>query len=203
MRGEAPEIPMAQLRAQDDNPLVRCVGPTYFAPPEIRANGIATHVRAIGYRRIGQLFGRFLIDDMWGPHLDPLRVADAWWTGPKSIRLRYTQPVALEADDARINISALGPGLGIEYVDETPWTPAVQAVNAVRGRECELDIELAAPPTGYRRRLLIAARPTGAGGNGCLEGARSGIRTRHPFDTDPLDGTALFQWACSEAVDVR
>lgn len=199
-RFEAPDIPIAQLRSQDDNPLVRCVGPTYFAPPEVRDGGVASHVKAVGYRRIGQLVGRFLLDDMWGAHRSPLQVADSSWSGPKTIRLRYNRPIALEDNDARINISDLGPGLGIEFNDGTAWSPRVESVRLIRGRDCELDVELTAPSTGFRKRLLIASRLTGAGGNGRLEGARSGIRSKEPFDTDPLDGTLLFDWACMEEI---
>jgi hypothetical protein len=195
-----PEIPVAQLNAKYDNPFVQCVGPTYFAPPEVRDAGAPAYVKAIGYRRIGQLFGRFLLDDLWGGHRDPLRVDDARWVGPKTIRLRYNRPIALEETDERVNVSDLGPGCGIEFNDETPWCPTVEAVRPVRGREAELDVELTAPPSGHGRRLLIAARSTGEGGVGSLAGARSGIRSKTPFDVDPLDGTELFDWACTEQI---
>jgi hypothetical protein len=199
-RFEAPEIPIAQLNAGRDNPYVQCVGPTYFAPPEARQDGAPAYVKAIGYRRIGQLFGRFLLDDLWGSQRDPLRIEEAYWIGPKTIRLRYNRAVGLEEDDARVNISALGPGLGVDFNDATPWSPTVEAVRPTRGREAELDVELTAPSTGPRKRLLIAARTTGGGGVGSLEGPRSGIRSKEPFDTDPLDGTELFDWACAEQI---
>ena len=48
----------------------------------------------------------------------------------------------------------------------------------------------------------LSARPTGRGGVGCLEGARSGIRSKDAFDTDPLDGTELFDWACTEVISL-
>jgi len=196
------EIPMAQLNAKYDNPNVQCVGPVYFATPEVREGGPAAYVSAYGYRRIGQLFGRFLLDDMWGANRDPLRVEEARWVGPKTIRLRYNNPIALEEDDARVNISELGPGRGVDFNDGAPWSPTVESVQPVRGRDFELDVELTAPSTGYAKRLYIAARPTGRGGVGCLEGARSGIRSKDAFDTDPLDGTELFDWACTEVISL-
>ena len=201
-RFEPPEIPIAQLNAGRDNPYVQCVGPTYFAAPEARTEGAAAYVKAAGYRRIGQLFGRFLLDDLWGGQREPLRVEEAYWTGPKTVRLRYNRPVSLEEDDARVNISALGPGLGVDFNDGAPWSPTVESVRATRGREAELDVELTAPPTGPRKRVLIATRTTGAGGVGCLEGARSAIRSKEPFDTDPIDDAELFDWACSEQINL-
>jgi hypothetical protein len=195
-----PEIPVAQLNAKYDNPYVQCVGPTYFAPPEVREGGPPAYVKAVGYRRIGQLFGRFLLDDLWGENRDPLRVEDARWVGPKTIRVRYNRAIGLEEDDARVNISDLGPGCGIDFSDETPWCPTVEAVRMARGRENELDVELTTPSSGGSKRLMIAARVTGEGGVGCLSGARSGIRSKMPFDVDPLDGTELFDWACTEQI---
>jgi hypothetical protein len=199
-RFEAPDVPIAQLNVKQDNPYVQCVGPVYFAPPEVRQEGASAYVKAFGYRRIGQLFGRFLLDDLWGPQREPLRVEQALWVGPKTIRLRYNRAVGLEEDDARVNISDLGPGLGIDFNDGAPWSPTVEAVRPVRGRDAEIDVELTAPSTGYSRRLLIAARTTGAGGVGSQEGARSGIRSKEPFDIDPLDGAELFDWACAEQI---
>lgn len=195
-----PEIPMAQLGAKSENRYVQCVGPTYFATPEVREVGPSAYVTASGYRRIGQVFGRYLLDDLWGAQRGPLRVESAHWAGPKTVRLRFTGPVGLEEDDARVNITELGPGRGIEFSDGTPWSPTVMSVAPVRARESELDVELTAPSMGYSKRLLIAGRPTGRGGVGCLEGPRSGIRSKEPFDTDPLDGTALFDWACTETL---
>jgi hypothetical protein len=193
-------IPMAQLNVKFDNPYLQCVGPVYFAPPEVREGGPPAYVAAFGYRRIGQLFGRFLMDDLWGGQREPLRVEEARWIGPKTIRLRFNSPIALEEDDARVNISELGPGRGVDFSDGAPWSPTVESVQPARGRDFELDVELTAPSTGYAKRVLIAARPTGRGGVGCLEGARSAIRSKVPFDTDPLDGTELFDWACTEQI---
>jgi hypothetical protein len=201
-RTEAPEIPMAQLRVQDDNALIRCVGPTYFAPPEVRESGTASHAKAIGYRRIGHMFGAYLLDDMWGAHRSALFVRNTYWINPKTIRLRYSRDVSLEVDNSRINITALGPGLGIDFDDETDWTPTVKSVSLVAGSKCELDVELSAPPTGLRKRILIASRLTGNGGNGCFEGARSGLRSSEPFGKDILDGTDLFDWACQEEIAI-
>jgi hypothetical protein len=199
-RFEAPELPIAQLNAKYDNPFVQCVGPTYFAPPEVRPEGAAGYVTAAGYRRIGQLFGRFLLDDLWGAQREPLRVEQALWAGVQTIRLRYNRAVSLEEDDARVNISNLGPGLGVDFSDGTARSPTVEALRPVRGRDSEIDVELTAPPRGFGKRLLIAARTTGSGGVGNQEGARSGIRSKEAFDFDPLDGADLFDWACAEQV---
>jgi hypothetical protein len=199
-RFETPEIPIAQLNAKYDNPYVQCVGPTYFAPPEVRERDPAVYVKAAGYRRIGQLFGRFLIDDLWGAFREPLRIEEGYWVGPKTIRLRYNRAIALEDNDSRINVSDLGPGRGIDFNDGTPWSPAVEGIRLARGRDAELDVELTAPSAGYYKRLLVAARTTGEGGVGCLQGPRSAIRSKESFDVDPLDGTALFDWACMEQV---
>jgi hypothetical protein len=118
--------------------------------------------------------------------------------GQTTLRLRYTRAIALEENDSRVNISDLGPGRGVEFDDGAPWSPTVAAIRLVRGREAELEVELSAPSTGYHRRVLVAARATGEGGVGCGQGPRSAIRSRDPFDVDPLDGTELFEWACTE-----
>ncbi len=200
VRFRAQDLAMAQLNARFDNPYVQCVGPTYFAPAEARPERAAIYLKAVGYRRVGQLFGRFLLDDLWGAQREPLRVEEAYRVGPKTIRLRYNRPVGLEEDDSRVNISDLGPGLGVDFHDGTPWSPTVEGLRQVRDQDCELDVELSAPSQGYRKCLLIAGRTTGGGGVGNREGARSGIRSKEPFDIDPLDGAELFDWACSEQV---
>ncbi len=199
-RFKTPELPMAQLNARFDNQYVHCVGPTYFAPAEARPERAPMHLKALGYRRVGQLFGRFLLDDLWGAQREPLRVEEAYWVGQRTIRLRYNRPIGLEEDNGRVNVSDLGPGLGVDFHDGTPWSPIVEAVRLAREQDCELDVDLTAPSQGYRKLLLIAARTTGGGGVGSRDGARSGIRSREPFDVDPLDGTELFDWACSEQV---
>ncbi|MGI4881257.1 MAG: hypothetical protein ACRYG4_27665, partial [Janthinobacterium lividum] len=196
------EVQRAQLNAGSDNPYVQCVGPTYFAPPEVRDEGGAAYVKALGYRRIGQIFGRFLLDDLWGPRRDPLRIENARWVGPKTIRVRYNRAVVIEDGDALVNVSRLGAGRGIEFNDGTSWSPDVETVRMVRGRDSDLDIELTAPSHGYAKRLLVAARPTADGEVGRLHGARSAIRSKDAFDVDPLDGTELFDWACTEVVQL-
>ncbi|MET3524072.1 hypothetical protein [Mesorhizobium abyssinicae] len=199
-RFKTPELAMAQLNARFDNQYVHCVGPVYFAPPEARPERASMHLKASGYRRIGQLFGRFLLDDLWGHQREPLRVEEAYWIGQRTIRLRYNRAIALEQDNSRVNISDLGAGLGIDFHDGTPWSPTVEAVRLARDQDCELDVDLSAPSLGFRKLLLIAARTTGGGGVGSHHGARSGIRSSEPFDVDPLDGCELFDWACSEQV---
>ncbi|MGX5844171.1 hypothetical protein ACWGTI_25975 [Mesorhizobium sp. ArgA1] len=199
-RFKTPELAIAQLNARFDNQYVHCVGPVYFAPPEARPERASMHFKASGYRRIGQLFGRFLLDDLWGHQREPLRVEEAYWMGQRTIRLRYNRPIRLEEDNSRVNISDLGPGLGIDFHDGTPWSPTVEGVRLARDQDCELDVDLTAPSQGFRKVLLIAARTTGEGGVGSRHGARSGIRSSAPFDVDPLDGAELFDWACSEQV---
>ena len=197
-----PDIPLAQLNAKFDNPQVQCVGPTYFAAPAC-APGSGPRIAAAGYRRIGQLFGRFLLDDLWGPQRDPLRIEDAYWIGEQTIRVRYNRPIGLESDNARIDISGLGPALGFEFSDGAPQSPTIGDVQRVRGRDAELDLELTAPSSGFRKRLLVALQPNEERGDGQPHGARSAIRSRDAFDIDPLDGTQMFDWACTEVVDLQ
>jgi len=65
-----------------------------------------------------------------------------------------------------------------------------------------LEIELTSPSIGPRKRLLIAAVPSVKGSTGNLTGARSAIRSRRPFDQDPLDGVDLYDWACTQELAV-
>ena len=195
-----PVIPMAQLRVQDDNPHVRCVGPTYHVEPEEREGAPAAYPRAAGYRRIGQQFGHFVVDDLWGPHADPLRVADAWWESDRAFVLRYNRPLALETDDERIVVSTLGAGLGIDVLDGHGRPVPVKSIAVGKDDACTVAVTLEAAVSTRRTRVLIAARRTNGGGIGRIDGPRSGIRSQDPYDTDPQTGSPLFDWACTEEV---
>ena len=192
----------AQLAVEARNPDVRCVGPSYSVPTEIREKGHGLYPKPSGYRRIGQLFGRFILDDVWGAGRTALYATSHYWVGPKTLRVRFTQPVMIETEDAQVRVSDLGPGAGLVFTDGTPWSPSIEKVSNIQGVEDELEIELTSPPTGPHKRLLIAAVPTVPNSTGNLTGARSAIRSRRPFDQDPLDGVDLYDWACIQDLAV-
>lgn len=195
-------VVVAQLAAQDRNMFVRCAGPTYCFPTEIREKGHPLHAKPLGHRRLGQTFGHFLLQDCWGTGADAMRVTDGYWLNPVTARLRFSQPVAIETSDHQVRVSDLGPGAGINFDDGSAWSPSVREVRTIKGRDYELEIELSGPSSGPHKRFLIAVVPTVRGASGNLQGARSAIRSRRPFDKDPLDGTDLYQWACAQEFNV-
>ena len=192
----------AQLRVQDRNPNVRCVGPTYGVPTEVRASGHPLYPNPLGYRRLGQQIGKFIIEDIWGPGRTALYATEHYWLGPKTLRVRFSHPIVIETEDTQVRVSDLGPGAGLVFDDGTPWTPSIESVSTMRHIEDELEIELTSPSIGPRKRLLIAAVPSVKGSTGNLTGARSAIRSRRPFDQDPLDGVDLYDWACTQELAV-
>ena len=201
--GGGPEIAHAQLVAQQDNCLIQCIGPIYFAPPEVREKGRALYSTAPGYRRIGQLFGRYVLDDLWGPSRMPVQITDAWWTAATTLQVRFSQSIALETDNARITVSTLDAGLGLHLNDGTNWPPPIVKVSLSDEREDELTVEFSRPPIGHAQRLTVAGLATEAGPAGSQSCARSAIRARHAYDIDPLDGTELFEWACTQIFELR
>lgn len=201
LRKVAPQA-AAQLRVQDANPDVRCVGATYGLPTEVRASGHPLYPNPLGYRRLGQLIGRFILDDVWGTGRAPLFATHYYWLGPKTLRVRFSHPIVVETEDSQVRVSDLGPGAGMVFDDGTPWSPTIESVTELRHVEDELEIELTSPSIGHHKRLLIAAVPTVRGSTGNLTGARSAIRSRRPFDHDPLDGTDLYDWACIQELPV-
>ena len=197
-----PPAAAAQLRVELSNPDIRCVGPTYAVPTEIRASGHPLYPKPIGYRRLGQMLGRFILDDIWGPGRSALYATGHYWTDPRTLRLRFTHPVVVETGDSQVRVSDLGPGAGIVFDDGTEWSPKVEQVSSVKGLDDELEIKLSSPSTGFNKRVMIAAIPTVRGSTGNLTGARSAIRSRRPFDHDPLDGVDLYDWACMQELPV-
>ena len=201
--GIEPTIPQAQLHLSDIDPLIRCIGPVYSNEPENRPDRRATHLKAIGYRRIGQQFGRFIVDDVLGAGREPLRIVSCTFCGVGRIMVDYTRPIVLERDDTLVNVSDLGPGLGLDVADGTSISYEIASVEVSQLNPARLDIRLSAHPRGKRPQLFVASRSTGGAGCGRFEGVRSGIRSLHAFDVDPKDGAQLYDWACSEAVDIR
>jgi len=199
----APEIHTAMLRAQDRNPRVRCVGPVYHVAPEVRPNAPASYPTGAGYRRIGQQFGHFVMDDIWGTQRSPLQVLDNWWESDRAFVLRYPVPLALEADDTRITLSTLGAGLGIDFIDGARTERAIESVTVHPSDPCALIVKLAEAPLQPRQRVFIAARRSEGGGIGRIAGPRSGIRARDPYHSDPQTGDDLYDWACTETVVLR
>ncbi|MER8846077.1 hypothetical protein [Mesorhizobium australicum] len=191
----------SQLRVAKVDPHIRCIGPVYHHEPEMRSDGRSAHLKAIGYRRIGFQFGRFLLDDLFGPGLEPLRVSHVRLLRPNVIGLEYSRTITLELNDDRINVSNLGAGLGIDAVGMGAAGPTITSL-AVSARDDKvLEIHLSSPISRSGGRLFIAARITGTN-CGRHEGARSGIRAKVPYYVDPHDNSAMYDWACSEIVDV-
>ncbi len=201
--GVLPVIPLAQLRAGEIDPLVQCVGPVYCNDGETHPSGRrSAHLTSRGYRHVGLQFGRYLFDHLAGRLLQPLRaIACRWGFGP-TLELDYSDPIALELDNSVINLSDLGPGLGIDFFDGSHTSPRIEAVLLSTESPSRLEIHLSHIPAGPTPRLFIASRLTGKFGCGRLEGARSGVRSREVLEIDPQDGQKIYKWACTEVVDV-
>lgn len=191
------EPSLAQLAAEDRNPLIRCVGPAYQSP----GSDDFAHLKARGFRWLGCLDGHFIANDLFGAYEQPLRVIERWWTSSTVFCLRYSKPVAIEADDSRIKISTLGPGKGITFADGSGAPPTVAGVALASGSTDTIEVTLSAAPSGKRPRAFVAAY-TPEGGSGALRGIRSGIRAATPFWSDGPTATDLYQWACHEALDL-
>lgn len=96
-------------------------------------------------------------------------------------------------------------GIGTYTVDisgtviSTTWTlrraPVALAIKA--GTTNTIEVTLSGTPTGLRPRAWIAARGAGSGN---ISGPRSAIRSSVAFDTDPNDGSVLYDWACQEEI---
>ncbi len=190
-------VAQAQLEAEDRNPMIRCLGPIYFVD---HAAGDGAHPTAASYRRVGLMHGTYLAHDLFGAYDQCLRVMEAWWQTSTMIRLRYPAAIAIEADDARVAISTLGAGKGVDFHDGTVSPPVVTGIAVVASDTIE--VTLAAPPTGMRPRLFIAVRTTGDEGMGWLTGARSGIRSDAALVTDSLDSFAVYRWAATQTISL-
>lgn len=197
---ELSPIAAAQLSVQERNPNVRCAGPLYCFPTEIREKGHPLHGKPLGHRRLGQTLGHFLLEECWGPGRDALRVVRGEWINPAAARLTFSQPIAIETSDAQVRVSDLGPGGGLAFDDGTRWPPSICAIRTIKGHDYDLEVELSSPPTGFTRRFFIAAQSSISGAAGNLLGPRSAIRSRRPFDKDPADGADLYLWACRQEI---
>ncbi|WP_438853177.1 hypothetical protein [Brevundimonas nasdae] len=200
---------LAQLAAEDRNPMIRCVGPMYQAPGGSPGDGNdGAHLKAIGYRMIGRLVGHFLTEDLFGPYEQPLRVIDSWWVSSTAARLKYSKPIAVETTNALINVTGLTasgvtyPGLGadggVKFTDGSVSPPTVTGIAVVGGDT--LEVTFSAPSIGKNPRLTIAAHRASGNGSGSERGARSAIRSTASFDTDALTGVVQYHWACQEQV---
>lgn len=188
-----------QLRMSDIDPLCRCVGPVYWTTP---GPGDFAHVTNRSLRRVGLQFGRYVFDDVFGAGRRPLRVVDLAWIGERRLRLAYERDIVVESDDARVNVSRLGPGKGysLEY-PATAATPAVVALEISAEHPDALDLVLDRPGPAIAGRLLIGAHHTGPG-IGRDSGGRTAVRSRAALEKDLQDGFILYDWACVEAVDL-
>jgi hypothetical protein len=185
------------LAAQDYDPGWRCAGPNYFA--ESAGSADDSHPSAAGYRRVGQMFGQAILRDFFGPWFTPMRVLDSWWVSSTVFALKYPYPVTIESTDTLITISTLGAGKGIDFTDGSVTPPTVSSIAVSGSDNTVVEVTLSGAPTGLRPRAFIASRKT-ANDVGPVDGVRSGIRATTAYDTDPLDSTALYHWACTEHV---
>jgi hypothetical protein len=199
------DVSLAQLEASETNDLIRCVGPIYSTPQA--GAGDAAHPSARGFRRMGLQFGLHMLEDYFGPYLEPLRVVEAWWASTTTIRLRYSHEVAIESTDDLITVSTLGAGKGVDFVDG-PNADAPSASSTVTGialvtdQPDTIEVTLNAAPTGKRPRIFVANRFTGSGAHGPVTSPRSGIRTATSYFTDSQDDFDAYQWACVQEINL-
>ncbi|WP_438852493.1 hypothetical protein [Brevundimonas nasdae] len=191
-----PVIAQAQLESQDRDPNVRMVGPIYFGDQ----SGDNSHPSPRAYRRMGQMIGSALADDLFGPYFQALFIRDAWWVSSTVLRARFTMPVAIEVTDDLVVVSTLGAGKGLTFADGSGSPPNISGLSIVSGAPDTIEITLSAPPAGKRPQIFVAT--AASGGPGRVTGCRSGIRSATSFTTDPQDSAVLYHWACQQAVDL-
>jgi hypothetical protein len=194
-----PSTALAQLEAADTDPLVRCIGPVYHLDPEGSADGKGWRLTSDSYRRLGRQFGRFIMDDLLGPGLQPLRAISCRLAGPRKVHLNYARDLAI--DTSSVDVDALGPGLGIDFVDGPKPTARIVSVKIPHDRPRRLEIELDSEPE-RPGSLYIAARSSGSGAVGRTTGPRSAIRAAEPALADPRSNRPIFDWACTEVVPI-
>jgi hypothetical protein len=195
-----PSTAAAQLAAADTDPLVRCIGPSYQFEAERTDDAKPWRLSADSYRRLGRLFGRFIMDDILGPGRQPLRAISCRFAGPRTIHLNYACDIAL--DPVSVDVSELGPGLGIDFVDGVKPSARILSMQIPADRPKRLQIELDSEPSGTSPSLYVAARSSGNGGVGRISGARCAVRAAAPVEQDPVSGTPIYDWACTEVVPV-
>lgn len=187
------EVALAQLEATKDDPFIRTFGPVYWCPDA----GDGSHSTPTGYRGMGNQAGNAIVEDLFGPYWEPLRVVEAYWSATNKFCLRYTMPLAIESTDALVTVSTLGAGKGIQFDDGSGSPPTITGIAIKSGTTDTVEVTLSAAPTGPRRRYWIAMRTTGAN-TGAVTGARSGIRSSASYWTDSLTGLTMYHWACPE-----
>ncbi len=195
----APQVAWWQLRLADIDPLCRCIGPVYWATP---GPDDFVHVTNRSLRRVGLQFGRYLFDDVFGQGRRPLRALDVAWTDERRLAVTYEHEIVMESDDSRVNVSNLGPGRGysLEY-QRSDAQPLIVAAEVSDRNPRRLDLILDRPAPAAAGRLLVGAKPTGAG-IGRDTGNRTAVRSRAPIEEDPQDGFVLHDWACVEALSL-
>lgn len=194
---------LAQFEVRNLDPYIRCIGPVYHHEAEFRADGRSGHLKAIGYRRIGYQFGRYLLDDLFGRGVDPLHIVDVRQSRPDRLEVFFNAPIVVEDGDERVDTSALGPGKGIDFVGTRRLDPTVASVQVSHADDRLLEVVLTEPLRNLDGRLFVAARFTGPSNCGRRQGARSGIRSKAAYGADPLGGEELFDWACTEVVALK
>ncbi|WP_173995024.1 hypothetical protein [Agrobacterium tumefaciens] len=197
--GTPREPALAQLEAPKRNPYVKHIGPLYQNPGSTADGG--GHLKAAGFYQAGLLMGKAMLEGEFGPKWTPLECVEAWWASSTSIMLRYNQALGLESDDARIKISNLGAGRGVDFLDGSSSPPTVSSIAIASGTTDTIEVILSAAPIGLRPRIFIAARAP-EGGSGATTGNRSAIRTATAFDTAPLTGVDLYHWACQQVINL-
>jgi hypothetical protein len=187
------DIALAQLQATKDDPFIRTYGAVYWCPD----GGDGSHSTPTGYRGMGNQAGNAIVEDWFGPYWEPLRVVESYWSAANKFCLRFTMPLAIEADDSKVTISTLDAGKGIQFDDGSGAPPAITGIALKAGATDTVEVTLASAPTGLRKRYWIAMRTTGAN-TGAVTGARSGVRSASSYWTDSLTGLTMYHWACPE-----
>lgn len=193
------EPALAQLEAPKRNPYIRHAGPLYQSLGSIDDGG--GHLKASGFYHAGLLVGTSILEGEFGPGWAELQCVEAWWASSTTIMLRYNKALGLESDDSRIKISNLGGGRGVDFTDGSVSPVTVSSIAIASGTTDTLLVTLSGTPTGLRPRIFVAARAP-EGGSGALTGNRSAIRSAAPFDTAPLTGVDLYQWACQQVINL-
>ncbi len=192
-----PNISAAQLDANDQNPFTTCVGPIYWAT---KATGDGAHPNAISYARIGEQFADAVFKHTYsGLSFQPLHVVESYWLNDTTIRLIYTEDVAVETTDDLVAISTLGTGKGFDFFDGTATPPTVTSVSVVSANIIALALSVAS--TGKSPRIYYACRTTGSGAYK-ETGHRGGVRAATSYMTSAITSTPNYHWACQQVITI-
>jgi hypothetical protein len=161
------------------------------------------HPDSASYVTMGQLLGRAVLQECFGPGYSPLRVVEARWISSTQIDLIYSVtsgPLVIDTSGTVVTPPVWTDSLyGFQFFDSTGARPIASAsvVSDVNlepnaGRQGRiLRIVLASAPTGRSPRLHYATRNDGTGANsGSLTGPRGCIR----------DSGTLAMWANSQVI---